>query len=731
MKNKRLCLLVTLLLAEVCVAEVISDQETMKLEEIIVTARKRDEPINNVPMSMSAITRSQLEMRGISSLGDFISGAATSSINVLPYSGSSSLLTFAIRGNGPGDAGQSTRDANVALYMDGVYLARSQALDFEFELDRIEILRGPQGTLFGRNATSGAINLISKRPTGIGGVRAGFSKGSYDEFGHKLHIDFPAIAGIATKIENFYTSRDGWVKNAPDEPNFNSYERKTFRFSSIASPRDDLDIAYSYTKGDSEDTHIYYQVHDDVGGVFGNEGGRQKNTRFKIAPLYPTTSTQRLHTLNMDWQLSETLSVTSLSAYRELKNNQRTNFGGAAYYNGWMDFVDVNQSQISQEIRLSFDTSRVDSVLGFYGFSEKTEEDIITQFSLDIYGISTGVPLSLITPTDIDLYTGQLVPQKSLSTELESLAIFGHTSWTPPVLYDKLELSVGARLTNETKSGERNSNNGGTFELNTNGEFDPSFTIRYGISDAVSTYFRWATAHRTGGVNSRADSSTDVTTFDSEKTTTAELGFKLNSADGTFSLTAAGFSTKCADMFIDIINPQNPEEGDTINAENPVTIKGIEVEFSIIPVDRLKIGASYTYLDGDMPDQPNRLNNGAIEPFLLTQTPRHSGVITLDYELPKLTWGQLSSHLDIIATDSYHHYPSGGVAHPDSYTLVNAKILISEIPFVGTGDLNVSLSAKNLTDKEYIVGSFNLDQAATISAYGDPRTVSLDINYDF
>jgi iron complex outermembrane recepter protein len=697
------------------------------LEEIVVTAQKRKQTLHEIPMALSVLNENMLRLQGVSSLGDLASSTITS-LNIQPYANSPSTLVVSIRGNGPGDVGQTTRDSSVAIYIDEIYLGRSQALDFELaEVERIEILRGPQGTLYGRNATSGAINLISRQPTGELGLRQTFSVGRYNQKTSVTHLDLPEKSGLRTKIDTIYSERDGWVENdAPGQADYNEYIKSGGRFTGTWQASETLDLDYSYIRSKTKMSQNYYQFFRDFLFVFGDEGGRQEDSRLPLA-LKPSTTDQSLHNLTVDWVLSDDIQFKSISSYRELDSEDQNNFGGVYYLNGISDVVEVEQDQFSQEFRLTGSGKRLDWVTGLYYYSESTDETINQFFSLDIFGFATPTPIN--PPTNIDPYTGEAVPPKKVVSDLESLSLYGQGTYTPAILNDQLQLTFGLRYTNEEKSGRQILGGDEDYQLEDN-RADPSFNVKYTINDTLNIYTSWSQAFRSGGVNVR---SANLEPFDREKVDTTEVGLKYYGLDKRLRVNVALFKTNYDDMFIDVFDPLDLTINDTINAENTVKVDGAEIETTWQVTKNLTTLFSYTYLDGDFPLQPNSLSpTNELEQFNITQTPKHSGSLVLDYQFPQTGIGQFGLHTEIVSRSLYHHYPSGGVARPDGYTLFNAKLELSSIPITqDNGNLRLGIWGKNITDEEYTISSFHFEGFSTIQAFGEPRTYGVDINYEF
>ena len=694
-------------------------------EELIVTARHRKENLQDIPMAVSILTGDQLQTLGVKSLSDI---KTISSLNILPYSNDSLTLAPAIRGAGTGDVGLD-REPTVAIYLDGIYLGRAQGTDFEIgELARIEILRGPQGALYGRNATAGAINLLSKAPMGEFNIRQSIATGSYDLITGNTHIDLPAISGISTKLDYMYSKRDGWVKNADkDEHDYNAYEKEGFGFTAEYSESEKLIATYRFNKSNISSTQLYYQFYEDLFGYFGEEGGRQTHTRADIQ-LDPSTTEQQLHSLNLTWALSDNLNLQSLTSHRELDSKIRNNYAGTAYFNGLIEAIDLNYEQVSQEFRLISEGDRIDWTIGLHQYKETSAETLQQYFSLDIFGGINGTELSPINPpTTFDaLIREDNVAPSILDTETEATAFYAHTIWTPPILNDNLSITLGARHTKEDKSGNRFTNGKEPFSISTGDNTDKSVSVDYRWTDTLLSYAKWSTAHRSGSVNLRSEF---LLPYEKEEVEAYEIGLKSDSWDGRLHINIAAFTTEYDGMFIDVFHPTDFTIADTINAQNPVDVTGFELESVIRPTNNLSLALSYTYLDGEIDPQINPLSE-LEETFLLTQTPRHAGSISIDYEFPPLALGTFTGHIDIVSSTQQHHWPSGGIAHPDGYTLYNARLSLINIPVVGKSNIVVSLWGKNLTDEEYIVSSFNFEATAKIHAFGDPRTVGIELKYN-
>lgn len=706
------------------------------LEEIIVTAQKREESLQEAPISIATMNQSQLEARGITSLADLGTGSIPS-LRIQPFVNTPSTLTISVRGAGFSDPGQITFEPSVAIYLDDAYVSRGQGLAMEVaDLERIEVLRGPQGALFGRNATGGAVRLVTKKPTGEFGLRQTFNVGNFDALKSATHIDLPAIGGIRTKIDYLHSQKDGWVDNtAPGENDYGDTEQDAFRAALDWSPTDNFNVYYAYDWSDIEATQIYFQVMFDALGVIGVEPPATDTTRFPVRPLDPSKTRQTGHNLTLTWDMAESLTLKSITSYRDMEEDTRNNYAGALLFNGLIAAAAVEQDQFSQELQLSGESDRLKWMTGIYYFEENANDDLLNLASLDSFGALTGVFLGPIYPP---------IPQPSdarrlVSTQTESWAAFGQASWTPAVLEDRLEITLGARYTEDKKSGDRDyalpalveaGLRYQNYNLKTD-SLDPTLTLSFQWNDEVNTYLRWATGYKAGGVSQR---SFTFIPFDEENVETWEFGLKSELFASRLRFNLAVFSTEYDDFQIGFSDPLNPTFAETINAAKTTKISGAEMDMTLVPVAGLTIDLSYTYLDPEQPDQPNPLNNNIPERFELAQSPRHAGALAVAYEFEPFSFGTLGLQLGLTSTSKYAYAPKN-FDFQDSYTILNGRVTLSEI-MLGGGDhhsLQLALWGKNLADEEYRVYAFPVgNPVLTIpAAYGEPRSYGIELQYQY
>ena len=689
-----------------------------RLEEIIVTAQKRQQSLQETPIAISVISVEQLQRQGISNLGSLISGQIPF-LQITPYGSTPSNLAIGIRGNAPRDSSEVTREASVGVYLDGVYMARSQGLDMELvDLQRIEVLRGPQGSLFGRNAVGGAVSLISKKPSGQFGFNQTLTVGRFDELRSVTRINFDQFSAVKTKLDFIHAERDGWVNNtAPGQSDYTEYKKDGGRFSLNWQANKQLMVDYSYDQSEVETAQNYYQLYIDRIGIFGEERKRLTESRQPATPLSPTIIEQKGHALTLTWQQSDALIIKSISGYRELQEDNDNNYNGVVYFNGFSETSLLDQNQYSQELQFIGSINQFEWVTGLYYLKEDVDKTLVSRFTLDIFG-NFGPPLSAISPPIT------LTP-RVVNAEAESQAVYGQLTWA---LSEQLDLTLGTRYTEDTRFATR-------FETalqvsdQKSDHIDSKVTLNYHWSDNLATYMQWSTAYKAGGVNTRSAS---FTPFTEEEAKTVEIGLKSEFWQQRGRLNLALFSSDYSDLQLDFTDPFTLGVVETINISKPVDVKGLELELTVSPIASLAMGLSYTYLDSHMPLQASPFD-GSLTQFYVLMAPMHAGAMTLDYQFTPTDYGILSVHLDIMSKDSFSYNPYGE-QRLDAYTLINGRVTLADINLGNrSGALRASLWGKNLTDEEYIIDAFAVgDPAVTIAnAYGDPRTLGIEFVYDF
>ncbi|MGJ3646851.1 TonB-dependent receptor [Sphingomonas sp. GlSt437] len=358
-----------------------ADQST--IGEIIVTATKRETNLQKTPISISVLNSEALQDRHVQSLFNLADGSVPS-LRIATFEARQSALTVGIRGIVPYDQNQTARDAGVGVYIDGVVLGKTQGLNAAlFDIERIEVLKGPQGTIFGRNTEGGALSLVTRAPSGVLDGRAVGGVGNYGSRNAELHLDLPSFYNISLKLDGVYQHQDPTVKDPlAGSTGWNYYDRVGGRIAARWKPFDNFtaDVAYDYAKDDNTPQFsqlLSYNPNNYTVGVFGATSATNGTPRLFLPGTYtvpgtgtpcggtiaagaatpiciaPLAPANRVHTerqlssdfavpqqpsedithgasINLKWKAADWIELRSITAWRGVSTDQWDNSGGAA-----------------------------------------------------------------------------------------------------------------------------------------------------------------------------------------------------------------------------------------------------------------------------------------------------------------------------------------------------------------------------------------------------------------
>ncbi len=721
--------------------------DVVALDQVVVTAQKRATNLQQTPISVSVVDAGMLKDRSAISLASFADGAIPS-LRVTPFATRSSALNIGIRGIGASsDANQPARDAGVGVYVDGVFLGRSQGLGtMLYDVDRIEVLKGPQGTLFGRNTEGGAISIVTKAPTGeFGGtVSAGVS--NYSGYNSGLHLDLPKVGDVSVKIDAVQAKRGGTTDNPMrGEEDFNSYNKRGARISALWEPSDTFSALYAFDRSYDATTPYHTQVL--VPGAYLSplqKAGASEDRRDSSilgGPQEENIGRTSGHLLNLGWTLGENLEFRSISSYRELEQGQFdmglvdaiSAYGGANTPFGRYSLAQVYQHQYSQEFQLIGNTAQVQYLVGAFYYHETAGDNAQTPNML-VWG--PGGNSYTLNPATNPLNLANVRIDRASKAWTDSLGIFGQATWTPASL-EHLHLTAGGRYTRDEKNGSLYTVNGAATSLTFDdawGRFDPMVNVAYDVGDNAMVYAKYSTGFKAGGANSR---STTYTAFDPEEVTAYELGFKSQFWDNRARFNVALFDSKIEHKQMDFTLPFDPNSGETrttmvtTNANGSTTSRGAELEFSIMPLDNLTVGFTHAYTDIDALTTQDPFGAGVevtVQPLL---APRHASSLAVDYWVPFANAAALKFHVDGNWSDGFYTSEYDQML-TDSSFVVNARVALVDMPLNADGaSLDISLWARNLLDEEHLFYKLNNASLGQSGIFNDPRTYGLELAVHF
>ncbi|MFQ5533438.1 MAG: TonB-dependent receptor [Sphingomonadales bacterium] len=744
------------------------------IEEITVTSRKREENLQDTPISVAAFTENDLRVRQIEASDKLTQVTPNLQYSSqAPSSGSNASSQIFIRGIGQTEFLPST-DPGVGLYIDGVYMARTVGGTLDFlDLDRIEILRGPQGTLFGRNTIGGAISIHSKRPANEfgGDVEVTLGKDNRREF--RGNVDVPITDNFRTKLSFSKRDRDGYVTRLSDGLDLGDDDTLGFRVSAVWEPTDNFDVfmAFDYNK---EAENGAPQVFNSIasGNLFARvssaragcpapgtelDDPRCANNRWQAGP-FATNSTFPLISTLEGWGLNLTLNwdlgfmnVKSITAYRDMewlasRDADNTPFAILHTRN------DDTQEQFSQELQFSGDAldSKLHWLVGLYYFDETATDDYFVEITFGQF--NTGGVAKADTKAAFAQATYDVTDDLSLTAGLrytdetkEFLPIqFALTTYVFPVGPSELNAAgdmfvhpVTGELFPLIPTGTAAIVPAGTIffeQVNHKksvSDATPMASINYRWSDDVMTYFTYSEGFKSGGFNARnvKPNPGGLPEFEPETARTYELGAKTDLFDGKLRLNGAAFRTSYNNLQFIVREDFAPI---TFNA-GKARIQGFELEYTWIPTPDLQVTGGVGYIDAKYQELGVKVitNGGVDESNALPHTPEWSLNMGAAYNFYLGELGTLTPRLDW----SYHskmffNAENTEAIAQDGYHLLNAAFIYDS----PDSNWQVVFAIENLTDKLYrLSGNSSLRASASYaeSTYARPRQWSVKTKFTF
>ena len=744
MKRALLCTLLPLLAS--CLIKVAHAQDGPELEQIVVTATKRETQLKDTPISMSVESAEDLEERHVQSLLDLGDGSVPG-LNVATFEARQTALTVGIRGIVPLDANQPAREQGVGIYIDGVYLGRQHGLNAALlDIERIEVLKGPQGTLFGRNTSGGALSLVTKKPTGFleGSVKAG--AGNYGSYNTEAHINLPSVANIATKIDFITQYQDATIKNPLEgQQGWNFFDRSGARFSADWNG-DYTNVYFTADVGTDKNTPFYSQLlnfdPNNVGlaplpsmiVVEGNDRMKVADIGVPQAESGNDTSGYAL-TITRDTDLG--FEIKSITSYRDVESEQWDNSGGAhrvpepkpGRVFSRYSLSKLGQDQMSQEFQIVGSTDTIDYVAGVYYFKENAWEEAATpstnQWNDDLTGYTILDPSTWA-------YENWRIDRGSRATS-ESTGVFGQVTYTPWSL-PTWHFTLGGRQTQDDKVGRLYKVKGLDAEWDMNlstSRFNPLAIISWDATEDMNVYAKYATGYRAGGASSRSLSFNE---FGPEDVDSYEIGMKYegNSArvnTAAFVMDRTGSQVDFSQVNFDPITQTTRNTLETLNAPGVTEISGFEIDGQFAVTDALQLRAAYTFTKTDVPDTVNPFN-GQLQPVFIVFTPENVYNVGADYT-KYFNKFVLNGHFDISHSDAAHAFSQFEEMN-DAHTIANASLSIEDIE-LGNGMGWVQLWVRNLTDEAYVYRRDPMkdNKLGTYGNFNAPRTYGLTVGYKF
>ena len=703
------------------------------LDTITVTARKREETIQDVPVAVTAFTAETLDKLNVEDLSDL--DAQVPNLTIYAARGSSSTITAYIRGVGQSDPLWGV-DPGVGLYLDDVYIARPQgALLDVFDVGRVEVLRGPQGTLYGKNTIGGAIKYVSKPlPEEFEGF-ASLTVGNYSQLDAKAAIGGPLFghdSGIRARLSVASLNRDGFGENVVTKQPVSDKEINALRFSIGAFSQDDFDVQFAF------------DWMDDQSGVRGAQmlapnrfapTSAPMDSRYDVRNGMPNVNDTEMKgaSVTVNWRPNDNWALKYVGAKRE--SDTETNIDFDTLQNKIADVkAFYSDEQTSNELQANYDGGgRARGVFGVYRFHGRAGGQVLNNFFNLLFGDTQG-----------NVYTS--------STAL-------YADWTFD-LTDRLKLDVGARYTDEDKHAvvlnrgysdstyTRPTSIAANFDKTINFKnTSPKISLDYQINDDIMVYGLASRGFKSGGYNIRAQATAvprSAEPFQDESVDSFEIGSKMAFLDNRLFLNLSAFHNKYKDIQLSVFTAYDSNNdgiddaffGDFTNAGRG-TVNGLEAEYQWLPTRHWAISGNLAWLDAKY-DKYMFKNVNIAHQQEFTNAPDFSGALNVEYRTELGGMGSLSARVGysyqsrVVATTEVVRDPvTGARATPisqDGYGLFNAGAI-----WKLNNAWSFSLQGTNLTDEEYLTTGYNLVSSLGVLTgfYGPPRQYTLTARYDF
>lgn len=739
------------------------------LEDIIVTAQKRSENLQETPLAVSALTAETIERRGITDVSSLT--ATAPNLTVTTTGASTSNIALFIRGIGESET-ILTVDSPVGLYVDGIVLGRSSGAVFDLvDLERVEVLRGPQGTLYGRNTTGGAVNLISKRPSND--FRADFfaSYGNLDAIQLKGGIDTGewGNSGISARLTYLHKQRSGYVDNvlARDARDPGAYNVDAFRVALRYDKGGAVRLNYAYDFNDRRsvanptqlavarpDILAYASASAALGGApLQLSRDRLKSLRLDADGTIKDRVTG--HGLTAEIDLGDNLMLRSLTGHRRWSNsvvNDQDGNGGLVGYvvdpallaGGPFTPLGIQpislfnltfergQRQWTQELNLIGKIGdAVDFVLGGFYFREVAHESNPTFLT---YILPSPTPIEAAPGVFVDSYGVNLASTFDYRFKSRSKALFGQVTAR---LGDRMSATGGLRYTRD----DRHLRQKQPYVRDLDRDFEKlnwAATLDYRWNDDLMTYARVATGYKAGGFNARSQNDG----FQPENLTSYEVGLKSEWFDRHLRFNLTLFYADHRDVQVgQFLAGSGGSVGITVNA-GKAEYNGIEAEWTALLGDRLTINGNLGYVDRKYKSFiiRNPANDQLIDIAKTARFIYSAGTtanVGAEYRFGDMGIGTLSARLDYsYRSRTYFHSttilnPFNDMLSDGKVGLLDGRVTLADMR-LADGKAQLSGWVRNITNKDYLLGAVDFGSLGLGTVgYAPPRTYGIDLRMEF
>ena len=748
--------------------------EQRGVDEILVTARRRAERLQDVPLAIAALGSEQLERDNIEGISD-LDGRVPGLVVGNSLGGGSSTPVFAIRGQSQQELA-SIADPSVTLYVNDIPIPRAHGSNLGFfDIGSVEVLKGPQGTLFGRNTTGGAILVRTNQPSNQFEGSISQTLGNFNLFSTEAMINLPFGEDSALRVAGQHTQRDGYIFDSVTGDDINTLNEDALRASlKLGSDNVTSTTTFAYSHADNGGTGgiLIFAPHPLFTGYVEEQATRDIYHTASGVPMF-----SRIKTFSVDNQtsfdISQNLTIKNIVGYRQLDLHSLEDLDATSDIIFPVERI-VRQEQITEELQLQGSFDRFDFIVGAFYFREQGSDQALTAGKL------TGTVLVDPGAIEPDSISG-FYPNYSntwVKPTNTSYAIFAHGSFE---VTDRLAVTAGARMSwdkREVNTLNRSyisaiSTTDQSCRFTLDQDNDPStpetrpaledcvfvgdetfseptynLSVQYRLGDDALVYAAHRHGYRTGGFAARQTSEALLSeTFEPELVDDFEIGLKADwyFGDSFLRTNIAAYHAKYKDLQRILTRGIAPPVTIATNAGRS-RIQGIEVDVLFRPIDMLDLSVSYAYTDGEFLEYLTP-NGDDISGQVFPRTPKHqlnanAGLTVLD----TVETGELRFGVGFRYQDSYDYNDdyafevlADGSPNPAGIAVNQAQIIESYqlwsanaewSNFMGS-NFNISAFADNLTDEEYLIPYMGIQNLYEARAPGKPRTYGVKLSYNF
>lgn len=686
--------------------------QDMVLEEITVTARRRSESLQETPIAVTAFTKEAIQNSSMDDIGEI--GLQTPNLTqTAGLSGSTSAAAFFIRGIGQADF-TNTTDAGVGIYVDGVYFPRAAGSLLDIvDIERVEVLKGPQGTLFGKNTIGGAINVVTTRPDDEFKGDVSITIGSRDRKDFKGSVDIPLIPGkLFARVSGGAMNQDGYGKFVRLDRDAGSTNSSVLRGTLRWLPSENSEVLFSMDNTTARQTPSPISIIAIDTSVFvpsvwnglvvPNTPGAPPSGPQWI-PSNPLNSFGEFENVdNLDaWGISltgsidfENFSVKSITSYRDTETAFGWDLDSSPAIVSHQSVADDGYA-FNQELQFSgsmLSGDRLEWLLGLYYFEEKFNSFVVNEFATGAFAL--GGP-------DLDSL-------RTTKTDNSSYAVFGNVNFR---VNDSLRVSGGVRWTSEEKGFfadlRRPVTSSGTVlipglsEKDTFTSVSPKISIDYSLNNDVLLYVSQAKGFRSGAFNGRPLETASIGSVEPEIVWTTELGMKGDFLDNRLRLNLAAFRSDYTDIQVTAVSTQiiNGVTDTFVVLENAAEaeVYGFEGEFVALPLDGMTVSGGVGYIHNEITKVDNNVTVVNTDSNL-TFTPKWTANLAVQQVFQMKSGASLTVRGDWSHSSAYDiNIQNDSDVRENGYDLFNARITYKP----SSERWQFAIFGKNLSDELY------------------------------